>query len=339
MTRRGIVTGGTWCVDRNKLVDFWPAEDGLAEIIETAQDGGGSGYNLAVDVRRLDPDFPVATIALVGDDDDGRFLLAQADAAGIDRTQLAFTAEAPTQYTDAYASRRTGRRTHIFFRGTASLLTPGHFDFARRGERILHLGLPGVHRIMDAPWQGEPNGWVAVLKKARAVGLMTNLELASVAPEQIATLVRPCLPYLDLLVVNDVEIGAIAGVSLVSDGHTDVAGCIEAAKAVLPRGAMQVVVAHFPMGAVAVPRSGEPVLMPSIAIPPSQVAGANGAGDAFAAGFVYGFHEGWSLAECLVLAHATAAASLLSMTTTGGVEPWRKCLELARRWGSRPPLA
>jgi sugar/nucleoside kinase (ribokinase family) len=338
MTRRGIVTGGTWCVDRNKLVDFWPAEDGLAEIVEMAQDGGGSGYNLAVDVRRLDPGLPVATMGLVGDDEDGHFLLAQADAAGIDRAQLATTGAAPTQYTDAYASRRTGRRTHIFFRGTASLLTPDHFDFARRDERILHLGLPGVHRLMDAPWRDEANGWVAVLKKARAAGLQTNLELASVAPEQIAALVRPCLPWLDLLVVNDVEIGAIAGASLVSDGHTDVAGCIAAAKAVLPRGTMQVVVAHFPMGAVAVPRGGEPVVVPSVNIPPSEVVGANGAGDAFASGFVYGFHQGWSLAECLALAHATAAASLRSVTTTGGVEPWQKCLELARRWGPRPPL-
>jgi sugar/nucleoside kinase (ribokinase family) len=335
MTRRGILTGGTWCVDHNKLVDFWPGEDGLTEIRSMTLGGGGSGHNLAVDIRKLDPSLPVATIGLVGDDEDGRFLLAEADKHGIERSQLALTAEAPTHYTDAFTSRRSGRRTHIFYRGTGALLAPHHFDFAGRNERILHLGLPGVHPLMDGPWQGEASGWVATLKKARAAGLQTNLELASFAPEVIAALVRPCLPHLDLLVVNDVEIGAIAGTSLVSDGHTDVAGCIQAAQAVLKQGAMQVVVAHFPMGAVAVTRDGGSTVVPSLNVPLAEVVGTNGAGDAFAAGFVYGFHEGWPLAECLALAHATAGASLRGVGTTDGVVPWRECLALAGRWGRR----
>lgn len=338
MSRRGILTGGTWCVDRNKLVDFWPPEDGLAEILVIDLHGGGSGCNLAIDVRKLDPALPVATIGLVGDDEDGRFLLAQADANGIERSRLALTRAAPTQFTDAFTSRRSGRRTHIYFRGTASLLTPDHFDFAGRGERIFHLGLPGVHELMDGAWGGEPNGWVATLKKARAAGLRTNLELASVAPERIAALVRPCLPHLDLLVVNDVEIGAIAGRRIVDDGRTDVAGCLAAARAVLADGAMDLVVAHFPLGAVAVPRGGEAVVMPSVAVPPEAIAGTNGAGDAFAAGLLYGVHEGWGLEESLRLAHATAAASLRSVSTTGAVESWRCCLDLAARWGWRPAL-
>jgi len=72
--RRGIVTGGTWCVDRNKLVDFWPAEEEVSEILAVEMQGGGPGCNLAIDMKRLDPSFPIATIGLVGDDDDGRFL-------------------------------------------------------------------------------------------------------------------------------------------------------------------------------------------------------------------------------------------------------------------------
>jgi hypothetical protein len=57
---------------------------------------------------------------------------------------------------------------------------------------------------MDAPFAAEPNGWVAVLKKARAAGLHTNMELASVAPDTNARLMRPCLPLLDFLIINDV---------------------------------------------------------------------------------------------------------------------------------------
>ena len=142
-TRRGILTGGSWCVDRNKLLDSWPVEEMLAEILAEERRGGGSGCNLAVDIRKLDPTLPVETVGIVGDDDDGRLLLAEADAHGIDRTRIAVTAVAPTQYTDAYASRRTGRRTHIYNPGAAALLTPDHFEFATTRARIAHLGLPG----------------------------------------------------------------------------------------------------------------------------------------------------------------------------------------------------
>ena len=97
--RNGIVTGGTWCVDSNKLVEFWPQEDGLAEILSEESRGGGSGCNLAIDVKRLDPAFWVETIGLIGDDEDGRLLQAEADRYGIERRQLATTAQAPTART------------------------------------------------------------------------------------------------------------------------------------------------------------------------------------------------------------------------------------------------
>ena len=335
MRRRGIITGGTWCVDRNKLVDFWPQEDGITRIRSEERLGGGSGCNLAVDIKQLDPDFPIETIGLVGDDDDGHFLAALADSRGIERHQMHFTRAAPTSYTDAFASYATGRRTHLYYPGTSALLTPDHFDFSATAMRILHLGLPGVHERMDAPWQGEANGWTAVLKRARAQGLETNLELCSVDEATLAALVRPCLPYLDLLIVNDVEMGAIAGVPTLRDGATDIAACVRAARQALEVGAMRIAVAHFPAGAVAVARTGEAITRPSLRVPETEIKGANGAGDAFAAGFLYATHENWPISDSLALAHAVAGASLRSMSTTGSVESWRRCLELARAWGER----
>ena len=166
------------------------------------------------------------------------------------------TSEADTDYTFAFSALPTGQRTHISYFGTSHVLTPDHFDFADTPHRVFHLGLPGIHNIMDAPWKDDANGWVATLKKAQAAGLLTNMELASLAPERLAALVRPCLPHLDLLVVNDHEIGGIAGFETVCDGKTDPAACEDAAKTVLAMGVAQMVVAHFPMGAVVVSRDG-----------------------------------------------------------------------------------
>ena len=335
MTRRGILTGGTWCIDRNILLDNWPSLNGRADILRADMSGGGSGCNMAIDMRKLDPSLPVATIALVGDDMEGQFLRALADKHGIDRTRMHVSSEAQTDYTFAFSALPTGQRTHISYFGTSHLLTPDHFDFSGLPHRIFHLGLPGIHNIMDAPWKDDANGWVATLKKAHANGLKTNMELASLAQELLAKLVRPCLPHLDLLVVNDHEIAGIAGSETVRDGKADPAACENAAKTVLAMGVAQMVVVHFPMGAVVVSKDGGVTRKPSVNAPPSEVAGANGAGDAFAAGFVYGFHEGWSIDDALTLAHAVAAASLREISTTASVVTWSECLALAQRWGWR----
>jgi sugar/nucleoside kinase (ribokinase family) len=336
--RRGFITGGSWCVDRNKLIEFWPEEDSISEILSEERRNGGSGSNLAIDMKKLDPKMPVETIGVVGDDDDGRFLQAEADRYGIDRRQLAVSKAAPTHYTECFGSKRTGRRTHMTFNGVGAHLSPDHFDFSATRTRIAHLGLPGVHRTMDAPWQDEANGWVAVLKKARAAGLMTNIELVSIEPARLAALVRPCLPYLDLMVVNDHEIGALAGETTVTPQGTDVEACLRAMRAVLSESPLRMVAVHFPRGALALDREGCVIRQPSLRVPKEEIVGANGAGDAFAAGFLYGFHEGWKPGDCLALAHAAAGASLRGISTTGTVEGWQTCLALARQWGPREAI-
>jgi sugar/nucleoside kinase (ribokinase family) len=99
---------------------------------------------------------------------------------------------------------------------------------------------------------------------------------------------------------------------------------------------MRIVVAHFPEGAIAVDRDGGATALGSVAIPVEEIIGANGAGDAFAAGFLYGVHEEWDLRKSLALAHCTAAASMRAISTTAGVPPWRESLALGERWGFRP---
>lgn len=330
----GFVTGGTWCVDRNKLVEFWPAEDGLTRILATEQDGGGSACNFAVDVRKLDPTMPVATIGVVGDDEDGRFLLGVADAHGVDRSRLLMTAGAPTQYTEAYGSQRTGRRTHLCFEGAAALLTPEHFaDLQQLPGRIFHLGLPGVHRRMDAPCDGFANGWAAVLHAARATGFKTSLELVSAEASQIAALGLPCLPCLDYLIVNDVEMGALAGEQIAAGGR-DWAAVERAVRIIAGSAPLELTVAHFPAGAVAMTRDGTLIRQPSLKVPAEAIVAANGAGDAFAAGALYAVHQGWDTEAALFLGHAAAACSLQGLSTTATVRPWQECLALARDWGA-----
>jgi sugar/nucleoside kinase (ribokinase family) len=337
--RRGIATAGTWCVDYNKTIAAWPAEDTTNEILAVDRQGGGSGCNMAIDLKRLDPAFPVETMGVVGDDDDGRFLLAQCDAFGVERKGLVGLPGGLTMSVDAFNVLSTGRRTHFYHQGVAALMSPEHFDFSHSRARFLHLGLPGGHVRMDAPWRGEANGWVATLRAARQCGLATNLELMSISREKVAALARPCLPHLDLLIVNDFEIGALADVETRNSGGANPIAIARAVEATLSLGAMRLVVAHFPEGAIAATREGGRFALGSVAMPSAAIAGANGAGDAFAAGMLYGLHEDWPLEDSLRLAHACAAASMRAVSTTAGVAPVAECLALAEKWGLRPAPA
>lgn len=294
--RKGVLAAGTFCVDFNKSIVRWPEQDTVTEIVRIDRQGGGSGYNMAIDLKRLDPTFSVEAMGVVGDDDLGQFLKAECEARGVDCDGLRALPGGATMSVDAVNALDTGRRTHFFHPGVAGEMAPDHFDFSATGARILHLGLPGAHRSMDAPWRGFANGWVAVLSAAKEAGLLTNLEMMTTTADRLAELGRPCLPHLDHLIVNDFEIGALAGVATRhADGATDVGAVRRAIRAALDAGPMAWVVAHFPEGAVAGGRDGTWAALGSVAMPASEIAGVNGAGDAFAAGVLYALHQGWPI--------------------------------------------
>ena len=337
MERNGFVTGGTWCVDYNMTLPHWPREETATRILSGSRQGGGSGCNFAVDMRRLAPEIPVSTIALCGDDSDGALLRAIAQEHGID-ARFHVDPAVQTHRTMAFTARDNGRRTHLFQAESSDHLTPDHFDFRDSRAFMLHLGLPGTHALMDTPWRGDANGWVSVLRKARDAGLRTNLEVMTIERDALQALVLPCLRHLDYLVVNDYEIGALTGIETLPDGATLVPAVLRAARRALELGAMSLVVVHFPQGAVAVTRDGTVASQPSALVPKSAVAGTNGAGDAFAAGFFCGLYRGRDLGECLTYAHSSAAASLRSVDTYGAMEPIEACLTLAQGYGWREPL-
>jgi sugar/nucleoside kinase (ribokinase family) len=335
--RRGVLSAGTWCVDFNKSIAHWPEEETANEILAIDRQGGGAGFNMALDLKRLDPEFPVEAMGVVGDDYLGHFLFAECDARGVNRAALHASPGGVTMSVDAFNVEANGRRTHFYLQGVAAEMTPDDFDFSSTTAKILHLGLPGAHKAMDRPWRDEANGWAAVLRAARAAGLSANLELMTSPAKLLAELGRPCLPHLDYLIVNDYEIGALAGrETRRADGSTDPDAVARAIDDVLELGSMRWAAAHFPQGAIVGGRDGSRVALGSVALPAGAVVGANGAGDAFAAGMLYGQHEQWPMMECLELGHACAAASMRAVSTTAGVGTVSECQALAKQWGFRP---
>ena len=333
--RSGIVCAGCWLVDNNKTIGAWPAEETLAGILESRVDGGGPAHNVALDLARFGAPFPVWGMGAVGDDAAGRLLLDACRERGVDVSRLRVRPGVATSQTDVMTVQPTGKRTFFHFQGANALIEPDDFDFRSLPARLLHLGAPGVHRRLDQPSGHDASGWVTVLRRARAAGLGTNLELVSVAPEDIRRLAEPCLEHLDTLIVNDYEAGALAGIEVVVQGRVSVPAARAAATAILAEGVRELVVVHFPAGCVAASRAEGVTVRPSLRMPVESVRGANGAGDAFVAGVLYGRHEGWGLEQCLDLGSCAAASALGSVSTTGSVGTLADCRALAGRWGWR----
>ena len=126
--RRGVLSAGTFCVDFNKSIARWPEQDTVERGRRIDRQGGGSGYNMALDLKRLDPDFPVEAMGVVGDDDLGRFPIGECDARGV--TRAAGSRRSPggaTMSVDAFNVLDTGRRTHFFHPGVAAAMNAGPF--------------------------------------------------------------------------------------------------------------------------------------------------------------------------------------------------------------------
>jgi sugar/nucleoside kinase (ribokinase family) len=331
--RSGILAAGNWICDHVKTIDTWPEQDGLANILGHAVGNGGGPYNLLKDLARLRAPFPLAAIGLLGDDADGRLILADCRAHGIDASQLRISEGASTGSTDVMTVRGTGRRTFFHDSGANAGLLPGHFDFSRFPARIFYLGYLLLLDGLDAPGpDGAPRAR-EVLRGASSAGMLTSLDCVSAPGGRFRGTVAPVLPEVDVLFANDYEAEQLTETSLGRAAALDRRAVGEAARRLTALGVRRWAVVHFPEGACACSGSGEVVWQPAVRVPRERIAGSVGAGDAFAAGVLYGVHEGWPMASSLELGVCAAARSLLHATCSEGVVPSGECLAFGRELG------
>ena len=83
-------------------------EEHTAFILAEEEQCGGSGANAAVDLRLLEAPFPVDAIGLVGDDAEGRLLLAICDSSGSAESSSARLPICRTSHTFVMTARPTG---------------------------------------------------------------------------------------------------------------------------------------------------------------------------------------------------------------------------------------
>jgi sugar/nucleoside kinase (ribokinase family) len=339
ISRRGILGGGNWIIDRVKLIDVYPKPETLANISSEARGTGGSPYNILIDLAKLGAGFPLSAAGLVGADELGKEILKHCKQHKVDTKQLSVSKEAATSYTDVMTESDSGRRTFFHYRGANAEWTGNELAFDQTKAKIFHLGYLLLLDALDQPNKKYGTNAAALLAKAQAAGLKTSIDVVSEDSDRFSKIVLPALKYTDYCILNEVEAGQTTGFKVrEADGGLDTVAIKHAAGELLQAGIREIVVIHFPEGAFARTKDGMDVWQSSLKLPKKQIKGSAGAGDAFCAGVLMGLHEGWGLQKSLYTGVCVAAASLSDPTCTGGVGSLDSCHALAKKYRPRPKL-
>ena len=326
--RSGILAAGNFTMDYVKRIDRWPEQDTLASILDESRGNGGGPYNLLKDLVALGFQAPLEACGLVGDDANGALIRQDCEQLGIVTTQLRTTTDAPTSYTDAMTVTATGRRTFFHQRGANALLSPEHIDLEQSNAKIFYLAYLMLLDAMDVLEDGI-TGTSQTLEQARALGFITAVDSVSANLDSFPAIAKAALPHADIFFANELEASGLLGTKVDATAR----GLEKAALSIAELGCPGYVVLHCSAGACVANAEKVMAIQASVNLPQSFIKGATGAGDAFAAGFLFAFHNKQTLESCFELAVCCAASSLQDVTSSAGVKTAKGCLELGKIHG------
>ncbi|MCI8505513.1 MAG: carbohydrate kinase family protein [Lachnospiraceae bacterium] len=331
----GIAVAGTLVVDHIKMIDGYPEKGMIADISSASRGIGGCAANTACGVKILDPSIPVKSLSLVGDDDNGAFVIERLSGYGIDTTGIRKTGEAATSFSDVMTIESTGERTFFHDRGACRLFSAEYVDFEALDVRLMLLGYGALLDSMDLPDEEYGTLMARFLHDVKEKGIFTAMDVASTRDEELMRrLVLPSLKYTDYLIVNEVEGGMLAGITP-RDGEGNLKRELlpEICRKLKAYGVAKWVVIHAPEVGCAVNESGAYFEEPSLRLPEGYIVGAVGAGDAFCAGVLYSIYRELSVEEALRMGAATAAANLSAGDSVSGLRSVLETKKLYEAYG------
>jgi len=273
---------------------------------------GGNGPNTAAALAKLGA--AAAAIGRVGCDAPGDWLLAALERLGVDSRGIRRDPQNATAITLVCVDGSGERRFLHHLGANAALTAADVSDEALRRARHLHLASHFALPALD----GEPAA--SLLRRARAAGLTTSLDVCWDAHGRWLDLLRPCLRWTDLFLPNEQEAQALTGESEPR----------AMARRLHALGVATVVIKRAERGCYA--SGGEREWeVPAFAVPARD---STGAGDCFVAGFLYARRAGWEMERALRFACACGA---LCVQELGAVTALRSAAEIVA-WMERAPV-
>jgi len=293
-------------------------DDGEAVVDEAESFPGGSAANTIYGLAKLGVN--TGYIGVVGGDAEGKILLQDFQKVGVDTSQIRVKPEAKTGSV-LCLSDRLGRRSLYVVPGANSLLTIDDLDLTYINQtKWLHLSSFADDRQFQVLFE-------LMDKLASSVKLSFAPGVLHAIKEM--TILSPILNRTHLLFVNQREIRHLTGEDVIAGAESCLKQGCRMVVVTLGKG-MTLELGHRTVTAICYIRDAENeyAIEPSSQDIISEV-DATGAGDAFAAGFLYGLLKGKGLNQCGCLGDIVARFSL---TKLGAREGSPTLIELAQRY-------
>lgn len=272
---------------------------------------GGSSANMAVGLARLGA--RVGIVASLGDDSLSQFLIDFLRSENVDTSRVR---SVPGYLPSLCLTQITppDRFPQVFYRHDAVDImlraAPEDFDYVASGRMFITNGTS----LCASP---SRESTYRALERAREAGCRVVLDvdyrsMSWPSAEEAGLAVRLALPYVDILIGNPPELTLVAG-----------ATNLDAALEWLRGRGVPLLVSKLGAEGTRVWADGGSVFLPPY---PVQVVSTIGAGDGFAAGFLYALLDGRPLPECLHWGNA-AAAIVVSRLSCSEAMPRREEIE------------
>jgi sugar/nucleoside kinase (ribokinase family) len=318
--RKGIISVGNWLVDKLKFIEKYPAAGNLTTIVKEDAGLGGCSHNVLVNLAKMKTGLPLYAGGCVGNDTNGDYILTEIEKNHIDDRFMRRIENAITSYTDVMIPMDgTSKRTYFHNRGANAHLDIELIEQIDVPAKIFHLGYLLLLDKLDA--EDTEYG----IKAARALHLLqqkgyrTSVDVVSEEGNRFRQVILPCLPYIDYLIINEIEAGACYDQPLRDENdEINLERVKEAARFLMEKGVGKICAIHFPEGGYALSGNGDDCFCPSDRLADEEIVSAVGAGDAFCAGMLYMLHEEKPLRESLIFANASARFNLMHASCTGG---------------------
>jgi sugar/nucleoside kinase (ribokinase family) len=269
---------------------------------------GGNGANTCYALARLG--VPARLVSVVGDDNYGDEMMAGLRSVGVD-TRAVTRAWGASATTIALV-KSDGNRLFLHKPGVClhALAEPVEFS------PLLVDGISCYHLANPFALPAFRQHAAETLRRARAAGLMTSVDAAWDSQGRWLQDLGPCLPYVDLLFVNEEESRMLTGV----------ADPVEAAQSLNKAGARTVVVKLGARGCMVL-SDGQRLDVPGFEV---DVVDTTGAGDCFAGGFLAAVQRGLPPKEAARAGNAAGALSVRRVGSVGGLLDWEETQDWMR---------
>ena len=332
---KGVTIAGNIIMDVVKSIDTYPEMGMLVNIADIDASVGGCAPNTAIDLAKIDRRVPVSVIGKVGTDENGRFIISKLQKHGINVSRICYTSEYPTSFCDVM-SVPSGERTFFYKSGANADFCPDDIDVKSLSCDIFHIGYILLLDRFDQYDDEYGTVMARFLHKLQKHGIRTSIDVVSDSSGNFEKKVIPALKYCNYVIINEIECCGIWHTEpRCADGSINKQGIRLAMEKTIAAGVRDKVIVHCKECSFSMDSNGNFTEMPSLNVPPEDIKGAVGAGDAFCAGCLYAIYNGYSDEQMLEFASAAAACSLLEANATDGMKDRNEILKLVKKYGKK----